>query len=95
MIDSQTSATLPSDSASAEEPVAHLSPNQKAWQRFRRNRLAMLSSVILAAVVLLIVAWPIILKLASINGHNGAAFSKRYQPETISDEQFQDRKSVV
>jgi oligopeptide transport system permease protein len=35
-----------------------LSPNQKAWRRFRRNRLAMVSSVFLVLIVGLVLIWP-------------------------------------
>ncbi len=73
----------------ATEARSHLSPNQKAWQRFRRNRLAVLSSAFLAAVILAIVVWPIILKVSSAFRGRGSEFARRYAPETISDEQFQ------
>jgi oligopeptide transport system permease protein len=37
---------------------AHVSPNQKAWRRFRRNKLALASSALLSAVILLALIWP-------------------------------------
>src|SRR5829696_8984343 len=73
----------------ATEARSHLSPNQKARQRFRRNRLAVLSSAFLAAVIVAIVVWPIILKVSSAFRGRGSEFARRYAPETISDEQFQ------
>src|SRR2546430_15592526 len=36
----------------------HLSPNQRAWRRFRRNRLATGSGIFLSAGVLLILVLP-------------------------------------
>src|SRR5215208_1484491 len=65
----------------------HLSPNQRAWRRFRRNRLAMVSVWVLAAVVTLVIAWPLVLKLASFTGVKGAAFARYYQPEKLSEAQ--------
>ena len=51
-----------------------LTPNQKAWRRFRRHRLAMASAWFLAAIVLLVLLWPWI---------------SAYRPEAISEAQFQ------
>src|SRR5438445_7897092 len=65
------------------------SPNQRAWRRFRRNRPAVLSARVLAVIVLLVIACPIGLKVASLTGPKGAAFSQNYQPEKLSDDQFQ------
>ena len=42
------------------ERVQHLSPNQKAWRRFLRNRPAFFSSIFLVLTVLLILIWPLI-----------------------------------
>lgn len=52
---------------------ANLSPNQRAWRRFYRNRPAMISGGFLLAVVLLVIAWPVI---------------SPYGYETISEAQF-------
>jgi oligopeptide transport system permease protein len=37
----------------------HLSPNQRAWRRFRRNRAASLALVVLLGVIALILVWPL------------------------------------
>src|SRR5215467_21698 len=66
-----------------------LSPRQRALRRFRQNRLAIASTWLLFAVIVCVLAWPIALKIASFTGPNGAAFSKNYQPEKLSDAQFQ------
>ncbi len=63
-----------------------LSPNQRAWRRFRRNRGAMASACLLAGLVGLVLIWPLL-------GDSGLA---RYlpgamtaPPNTISDAQFE------
>ena len=50
------------------------SPNERAWRRFRRNRLARISAWFLGAVVLLVLIWPL------VSPHN---------PDALSDNQFQ------
>jgi len=57
-------------------------------ERFRRNRPAVVSAWFLAAVVLVVIAWPVCLKVAPQIGANGVAFAQKYQPETVSDDQF-------
>src|SRR5258708_38967574 len=52
----------------------HLSPNQRAWQRFKRNRPAMISLWFLLVLLTLIFLWP----LLSPN-----------RPDALSDAQFQ------
>jgi peptide/nickel transport system permease protein/oligopeptide transport system permease protein len=66
----------------------HSSPNQRAWRRFFRNRSAVVALVTLAALVVLIAAWPLGLKLASLSGQDGAKLAQRLQPDRVSDEQF-------
>jgi len=51
-----------------------LTPNQRAWQRFQRNRLARFSAWFLGAVVVLVLIWPLV---SPIN------------PDALSDDQFQ------
>jgi peptide/nickel transport system permease protein/oligopeptide transport system permease protein len=53
--------------------VEHLSPNQKAWRRFRRNRPATISLGFLVLLGLLLILWPML---------------SGYKPETLSDAQF-------
>lgn len=52
---------------------AHLSPNQRAWRRFRKNRPAMIAAIFLFVFVALILLWPL---LSSTN------------PNAVSDAQF-------
>src|SRR2546425_1858042 len=84
-----TAAPVPNHQLSTLNPQPPLSPNQRAWQRFRRNRPAAISTWFLAVVVLIVIAWPIVLKVASLTGPRGAAFSQNYQPEKLSEQQFQ------
>src|SRR4051812_37082643 len=56
----------------ANVPV-HLSPNQRAWRRFWKNRAAVVSAVFLVVFVGLILLWPLV---SSIN------------PNSVSDAQF-------
>ena len=51
-----------------------MTPNQRAWLRFRRNTPAVISTVFLIALILLVLAWPLVAP---------------YSWETISDAQFQ------
>jgi oligopeptide transport system permease protein len=63
---------------------APASPAQRAWRRFRKNRPALFSAWFLAALLLVIVAWPVALKIT-----NGTAWAKSHAPEQLSDTQFQ------
>ncbi len=51
-----------------------LSPNQRAWQRFTRNKPAMISGGFLIALLLLVILWP---------------FVSSWTPETVSAAQFE------
>ncbi|HXI73778.1 MAG TPA: ABC transporter permease [Verrucomicrobiae bacterium] len=56
--------------------------SQLAWQRFRKNRPAMLSAWFLAALLLAIIAWPLLLKVT------GGSFAQAHNPNQLSDGQF-------
>src|ERR1700722_3401435 len=66
----------------------HLSPNQKAWRRFRNNRPAVISAWFLAGLLIIVIAWPVILQVASYAGPKGHAFAAHYDPNTLSDLSF-------
>lgn len=70
-------------------PASNLSPAQRARRRFRQNRLALISAWALVAVVFGVVAWPVALKIVSLTGTSGVAFAHNYQPEQLSEDQFQ------
>ncbi|MCX8091040.1 MAG: ABC transporter permease [Verrucomicrobiae bacterium] len=69
--------------------VTELTPNQRAWRRFRQNRPAVWSAWFLAALALAVVAWPLALKLAPLTGRQGAEFARIHDPNRVSDDQFQ------
>jgi ABC-type dipeptide/oligopeptide/nickel transport system permease subunit len=63
-----------------------LSPNQKAWRRFKANRMAGASAVFLAVVIAGILAWPFLGAGADML-HLPAGMS--HQPEAFAGEPFQ------
>ncbi len=64
-------------------------PGQKARERFKKNRLAVVSAWFLAALVVVVIAWPIALHIASASGAKAAAFARAHEPDRLSDDQFQ------
>ena len=66
----------------SEPNQQHLSPNQRAWRRFKQNRPAVLSAWFLVLLLLAVAAWPIWLKFSS------ADFAPTHQPDQLSDAQF-------
>ncbi len=66
-----------------------LDPRPSALLRFQRNRLAVVSAWVLTALVAMVVAWPVMLKVAEWSGPSGARFAQHYQPDHLSDDQFQ------
>ena len=66
-------------STTRSQPV---SPGQRAWRRFKRNRAAVVSAWFLLALLVVIVAWPLLLKIA------GGDFARLHNPDQLSDRQF-------
>src|SRR5213596_2195264 len=67
-------------------PRPHRSPNQRAWRRFRRNRLTLASGFFLVALALLILVWP----LFDLPGIAPRLFkAMTWSPTTLSEAQFQ------
>jgi oligopeptide transport system permease protein len=66
----------------SEPTQQHLSPNQRAWRRFKKNRPAILSAWFLVVLLIAIVAWPIVLKISGTN------FAQLHNPNQLSDTQF-------
>lgn len=66
-----------------------VTPGQKAWQRFRKNRPAVVSAWFLAALIALVGSWPLCLKVASLCGASGAQFAENHDPDRLTDDQFQ------
>ena len=56
--------------------------SQRAWQRFKRNRPAVVSAWFLTILLLAVVMWPVILKISV------PAFTQLHNPNALSDVQF-------
>ena len=78
-----------SDGAPSAGLPAPASPAQRAWRRFRKNRPALFSAGFLMVLLIIVVAWPIALKIANGAGAGSAAWAKAHAPEKLSDAQFQ------
>lgn len=66
----------------------HVSPGRRAWLRFRRNKLAMAGSWYMIALLVLVLAWPLGLTLASHTGTAGKNFAKLHDPDALTEDQF-------
>lgn len=66
----------------SESHLEHASPGRRSWLRFKRNRGAVISTWYLAALLLAVIAWPLLLKMAP------AHFALLHDPDRISDAQF-------
>lgn len=73
----------------SSQPMLSDRPAQRAWRRFRKNRPAVLAAWYLAALLAIVVAWPVTLGIVKTTGPRGAAWTKAYAPEQLSDTQFQ------
>jgi oligopeptide transport system permease protein len=60
----------------------HFSPGQRARQRFRKNRMAVVSAWYLTLLLAIIVVWPVLLKIC------GAEFARVHGPDQLSDAQY-------
>src|ERR1700722_4024255 len=87
------SLNLKDASTNAEDAAAAFSPAARAWRRFKKNRPAVFSIWYLAILLLVIIAWPVTLKVAQMTGPGGATWAKTYAPEQLSDAQFQPPRS--
>jgi len=82
-VDGNASGVAAADSQlSTLNPQLHVSPNQRAWRRYKKNRPAVLSAWFLVLLLLAIIAWPITLKISS------APFAQTHNPDQLSDAQF-------
>src|ERR1051326_2249701 len=74
-------------SVGSDRSVGSFAPHGP-WHRFRRNRPSVASIWFLAAIVLVVVLWPVCLQVGPHLGSHGLAFSQTYQPDKVSEEQF-------
>lgn len=68
--------------------AAHLSPNQRAWRRFRRNKLAVLGLFLVTVVVLSVFAWPYISKPEVTEKLPAALSGWIHHPDAHAETQF-------
>lgn len=73
----------------AQSPNERPTVRQRAWARFRQNRPAIWSCWVLSAILVVLLAWPLMLKFSASAGPKGADFARRFQPDQVSDAQFQ------
>jgi ABC-type dipeptide/oligopeptide/nickel transport system permease subunit len=64
----------------------HLSPNQRAWRRFRRNRPAVAAASLLFVLIAILLVWPIF-SAPRLAPHLPPALT--HPPDLVSDAQFQ------
>lgn len=64
------------------EPSQPVSPARQAWLRFKRNRAAVISAWFLIALLVAVIAWPMVLKMSS------GQFAQWHNPNQLSDTQF-------
>ncbi|EEF60696.1 ABC transporter permease [Pedosphaera parvula] len=83
-----TGASLTPEPKLNNNPQVHLSPNQKAWRRFKRNRPAVIGAWFLIILVIVVIAWPMVLKVASKSGPRGLAFAVQFDPDKLTDSSF-------
>jgi len=68
--------------------MANPTPSQRAWQRFRQNRPAVISAWFLGLLVVGVLVWPLCLKLG------GEPFARAHRPDQITDHQFRPPNEV-
>ena len=66
----------------SEASPQHDSPGQRAWLRFKSNRTAVISAWYLGILFLVVIAWPVLLKISP------AGFAQAHNPNQLSDNQF-------
>jgi peptide/nickel transport system permease protein/oligopeptide transport system permease protein len=66
----------------AQTHSENLSPGRRAWLRFQRNRSAVFGAWYLAALLVLVIAWPLLLKVSPSD------FAQLHNPDHLSDAQF-------
>ena len=64
------------------EPTQPITPARHAWKRFNRNRPAVASAWFLAALLAVVVLWPLALKVG------GGSFAQLHDPNRLTDAPF-------
>jgi ABC-type dipeptide/oligopeptide/nickel transport system permease subunit len=82
-VDGDTTDSVASDSKlKTQNSKLHLSPGQRAWRRFKKNRAATWSAWYLIFLLVIVAAWPLLLKIS------GGDFAKIHNPDQLSNAQF-------
>jgi len=65
-----------------------------AWSRFWCNYPARVSAWLLIGLTVLVLVWPLGLRMAAMSGPSGVRFAQSHDPNAVTDDQFQapDRK---
>ena len=85
-IDSGTPPASPQPPAPNAQ--VHLSPNQKAWRRFKRNRPAVISSLVFVGLLMVVIGWPVALGGGEFDRTERTCICENYDPNTLSDQSF-------
>jgi len=80
---SSATAILAETAAPKQVRQEHLSPNQQAWRRFKRNRMAVASSIFVLCLVGLVLVWPLL-----SNPALAAPKPVTYSPTALTDNPF-------
>ena len=78
---SSATAILAETSATKQARQEHLSPNQQAWRRFKRNHMAVASSIFVLCLVALVLVWPLL-------GNLAVPKPMTYSPTALTDSPF-------
>ncbi|HEU6448216.1 MAG TPA: ABC transporter permease [Verrucomicrobiae bacterium] len=73
---------VPASSTGTQTADATSNPRQMAWLRFRRNRIAVISAWFLVLLIVVVVAWPLMLKIGPEH------FIEMHSPDNLSNAQF-------
>lgn len=73
---------MPANGLSSSFRPSALDPRQMAWRRFKKNRAAVFSAWFLVVLLVVVLMWPIVLKIFSTH------FAPLHNPDALSDAQF-------
>lgn len=77
-------------SVSTPDPGAVANPHdRRRWRAFAKNSLALASASFLAFLMILVLLWPVCLRVAPAFGKAGQRFAERCDPDQVSEAQFQ------
>ena len=89
MTEAGTKDTNPVTSNFAVANAPLNAPRPGPWARFKRNRMAHFSLCYLALLISVVMLWPVTLRLMLSTNSNLRALAEHYDPNRVSDDQFQ------